>query len=146
MTDFEKYEWLKKELQINHSAPPDPRPGPAVLSKRAKRKQAARDGYLTVKKAKLEEFRKQLAKERDIFEQEKKTELQMIEKELADLGVHDVSSLEETFKALQLGEPFVKPKKPYTTGRREKLKAKFELYAYRRTESLEGTQADMQTF
>lgn len=144
--NIEKYNWLIKELQIDHSPAPLEDLGPTVLSKKETRMAAAREYFEAMKKAKLEEFRQKLAEERKTFEKEKEIELKKIETELAEFGVHDVSSLQQTFEALKLGLPFVEPKKPWTTPRREKLAAKFKLYGHRRKESLEGTQADYQTF
>ncbi len=131
--DFDRFEWLCQLLKIKYI--PIPEYKPKFLGKRATAIKEARDQFLARRRAKLQEFKDKLAKEKEIFLREKEVELSELEKELKEFGVEDTSSVEKILEGLNLGPPYVIKKAKHKTRRDLLLEKKFELYAHRRQET-----------
>jgi len=123
--DIEKFNWLTDKLKI------DWKPIPKFtkkLTKKAARKQVARNAFLDTKQQKLEDFRANLAAQRAVFEEHKEKELAEIEGLLKQFGIEKMESPQQVMKDLGLGEPYVQKKEKPKSRRERILEMKFELY------------------
>jgi len=101
--DIEKFNWLTSELQIRIVPPPEKK-----LTRREAREKAARDAKDALMRQKTAELQKQLAVERQKFDEYRKAELADIERLLQELGM-EMKSLEQALTDLGASEHVPQP-------------------------------------
>lgn len=122
--DYEKFEWLLRELKIKHV--------PVVKynrkeSRQAERKRLAREEGMAIREAKIAEFREKLEEEQLNFLEHREQEMADIEQQLKELGITEFSTLEGALEALGMSHTYER-RPPYIKRRTLLLRKKFEQY------------------
>lgn len=123
--DYNNFQWLLKELQISYEPPNEY--SKFKESKRAKRKRLAREQAIAIRKAKMEDYRQKLEKEKVAFVEFKEKELSDIIEQMKELGMSEKPSLSDMLKEL---DPVKYPSKnpPNHPRRWYRLNHKFDLH------------------